>query len=166
MKATLDHLEKVWAENIPNFPFHYEFLDESFRRQYGNEQRTSMLFRYFSVFAIFISCIGLFGLAAFVAENRTKEIGIRKVVGASVFNLTGLMLKDFVKWILFAIIIAVPMAYYAINIWLENFAYRIDVGWMVFAVSGIIALVVALMTVSVHAIRAALANPVESLRYE
>jgi predicted permease len=166
IKSTLAMIEKTFRTYAPNYPFQYDFLDDVFRRQYNNEEETKNLFQYFSALAIFISCIGLFGLAAFTAQRRTKEIGIRKVVGASVFEITGLMLMDFAKWLLIAIIIGVPVSYYVIRMWLRNFAYRTEINWTIFAGASVIVLVIALATVSVHAIKAAIANPTDSLRYE
>jgi putative ABC transport system permease protein len=164
--GTITHLKKTWEEFIPGLPFDFFFLDEHLDRLYSAEQKLSRLFGYFAFLAIFIACLGLFGLAAYAAERRTKEIGIRKVLGATVANVTGLLSKDFVKLVLLANLIAWPVAWYAMNKWLENFAYRIEISWWVFALAGGLALVIALLTVSAQAIRAALANPVESLRYE
>jgi len=163
---SLKLLESEWKTLAPAMPFEYKFLDESFDEQYLAEQRLGKIFLIFSVLTIFIACIGLLGLAAFATEQRTKEIGIRKVLGASVPNLVALLSKDFSKWVLLANLIAWPLAYFAMNEWLENFAYRIDIGWTVFALAGAIAFLIALMTVSIQAIKAALANPIESLRYE
>ena len=133
---------------------------------YLNEQRTSNIATIFSVLAIFIACLGLLGLAAFVTEQRTKEIGIRKSLGASVPEIVILLSKEFTKWVLIANAIAWPLAYFIMNNWLRNFAYRITLTPWVFLVSGILALLIALLTVSIHAIRAATANPILSLRYE
>lgn len=166
VKSTLAMIEKTWKTYVTNYPFQYDFLDDVFRRQYNNEEGTKNLFQYFSILAIFISCIGLFGLAAFTAQRRTKEIGIRKVVGASVFEITGLMLKDFAKWLLVAIIIGVPVSYYAISMWLRNFAYRTEINWTIFVGASVIVFIIALTTVSIHAIKAAVANPTDSLKYE
>jgi putative ABC transport system permease protein len=130
------------------------------------EQRLGKIFLIFSILTIFIACIGLLGLAAFATEQRTKEIGIRKVLGASVPNLVTLLSKDFSKWVLLANLIAWPAAYFAMNEWLQDFAYRVNIGWWVFALAGGLALLIALLTVSSQAIKAALANPVEALRYE
>jgi putative ABC transport system permease protein len=120
----------------------------------------------FSILAIFVACLGLLGLAAFVTEQKTKEIGIRKVLGASVMEVVTLLSKEFIRWVLIANVIAWPLAYYIMNNWLKNFAYRIDMSFWIFLASGVLALLIALLTVSSHAIRAATANPVESLRYE
>ncbi len=161
--ASLTH---VWKKVNPNFPFEYHFLDETYDNLYKQEERTSTLFDYFTVLALALSCLGLLGLAAFVAENRTKEIGVRKVLGASVAGIVGLLSKDFVKLVLLANLFAWPVAYFAMSKWLQDFAYRIDLGWWMFALAGGAALFIALATVSVLAIKAALANPVEALRYE
>ncbi|MGH7598687.1 MAG: ABC transporter permease [bacterium] len=163
---SLKLLESEWKTFAAAMPFEYKFLDESFEEQYAAEQRLGKIFLIFSILTIFIACIGLLGLAAFATEQRTKEIGVRKVLGASVPNLVALLSKDFSKWVLLANLIAWPVAYFAMNKWLQDFAYRIDIGWWVFALAGGLALLIALLTVSTQAIKAALANPVEALRYE
>jgi putative ABC transport system permease protein len=144
----------------------YYFLDENFNELYQAERRTGKIAGAFTVLAVFIAVLGLFGLASFATEQRTKEIGIRKMLGASLAGIVGLLSKDFVRLVLFANLIAWPSAYLAMNKWLQDFAYRIDIGWWVFALAGGMALVIALLTVSTQAIKAALANPVEALRYE
>ncbi|MGH7452210.1 MAG: ABC transporter permease, partial [bacterium] len=159
-------LRSTWSRIIPHQPFEFFFLDEEFNRQYEKDERVGRIFGYAATLAIFIACLGLFGLAAFSAEQRTKEIGVRKVMGASVAGIVGLLSKDFIKLVLIANVVAWPVAYYAMNRWLQNFAYRLDLGWWVFALAGGLALVIALLTVSTQAIKAALANPVEALRYE
>jgi putative ABC transport system permease protein len=164
--GTLAYLEKKWKEFVPNAVFDFSFLDEDLQALYQTEQTTGKLFVVFSAMAIFVACLGLFGLASFTTEQRTKEIGIRKVLGASVGGLVGLLSQDFVKLVLLANIFAWPLAYFAMNKWLQDFAYRIDIGWWIFALAGGMALVIALLTVSFQAIKAALANPVEALRYE
>jgi putative ABC transport system permease protein len=166
IKSTLSEIEKIWTVNMPDTPFQYEFLDDVFRRQYLNEEKIETLFQYFSALAIFISCIGLFGLAAFIAQRRTKEIGVRKIVGASVSDIILLMIRDFAKWLMLAVLIAVPVGWYAMKSWLSNFAYKINISWWMFALSGLIVFTIAVFTVSWQAIRAARTNPVESLRYE
>ncbi len=150
----------------PNYPFNYSFFDEVFDRAYHTEQRMVNIFSSFAILAILIACLGLFGLTAFAVEQRTKEIGIRKVVGASVPGIAILLSKQFTKWVLIANIMACPIAHYAMNKWLQNFAYRINIGWWTFLLAGAMALVIAILTVSYQAIRAATANPVEALRYE
>jgi len=133
---------------------------------YQNEQRTGLLFNIFAGIAIFISCLGLFGLAAYTAQVRTKEIGVRKVLGASVSGIIQLLAKDFVKLVVVAIVIATPIAWYLMNAWLQDFAYKINLGWSVFVIAGLIAIAIALFTISFQSIKAAVANPVKSLRTE
>jgi putative ABC transport system permease protein len=164
--SALGGIEKSWKKVNPNSPFEYSFLDKDFQRNYEKEERTSQLIKYFAIIAIMIACLGLFGLATFTAEQRTKEIGIRKVLGASVFGITSLLSKDFIKLILLSILIASPIAWLAMNKWLENFAYKTDVSWWMFAVTGLLAILIALATISFQAIKAAIANPVKSLRTE
>jgi putative ABC transport system permease protein len=150
----------------PNYPFTYHFLDQAYEQLYRNEQQVNTLINTFGVLAICISCLGLFGLAAFTAERRTKEIGIRKVLGASVSSIVTLLSKDFLQLIVIANVIAWPLAYYALRTWLGNFAYRIPISPWIFGLAGLAALVIALLTVSYQALKAALANPVKSLRTE
>jgi putative ABC transport system permease protein len=133
---------------------------------YNRDERLGRIFGISAGLAILIACVGLFGLAAFMAEQRTKEIGVRKVLGASISSLVVLLSKDFTRFVLLGLLAATPLAYFAMEKWLQNFAYRIDIGWWVFALAGGLALLIALATVSTQAIKAALANPVESLRYE
>ncbi|NIR49132.1 FtsX-like permease family protein [candidate division KSB1 bacterium] len=166
ISSTLGFLKQNVDAFFPGQPFEYYFLDSHFDQLYRSEQRLGEIFKYFAFLAIFIACLGLFGLAAYTAEQRTKEIGIRKVLGASVAGIVGLLSKDFVKMVLIANVIAWPIAWYAMHRWLQNFAYRIDIDWFVFALAGGLALIIALATVSSQAIKAALINPVESLRYE
>lgn len=159
-------IESKWKEYASNEPFEYQFLDENFDNLYRSEQRMGTLFSIFTVLAIVIACLGLFGLAAFTAEQRTKEIGIRKTMGASGFIIARLMSMEFIKYILIAFLVAVFPAYYFISGWLENFAYRININWWVFGISGLVAVVIALLTVSYQAIKAARINPAITLRYE
>ena len=166
LQTTLPRLEKFYRTYNLGIPFEYRFLDEDFQQLYAAENRVSIISQYFAGIAILISCLGLFGLVAFAAERRTKEIGIRKVLGASVSGIVAMLSKDFVKLVLIAIAIASPIAWWAMNKWLEDFAYRIDVEWWIFAVAGVAAVGIALLTVSWQAIRAAVANPVDSLRDE
>lgn len=166
LPATLARIRDVWTSAVPHRPFLYKFLDEDFNRQYQADFRFRKLFTIFSCLAIFIACLGLFGLASYTAEQRTKEIGIRKVLGASVANVVILLSKDFVKLVMIAIIIASPVAWYAMSRWLEDFAYRIELQWWVFALAGITAVIVALLTVSGQSIKVAVTNPVKSLRNE
>jgi putative ABC transport system permease protein len=164
--ASLDHLRAAWKEIAPNKPFEYYFFDEEFDQQYRAEERWAQIVLYATAFAIVIACIGLFGLSALAAAKRTKEIGIRKVLGASVAGITGMLSKDFLKLVLIANVIAWPAAWFAMNKWLENFAYRIETSPWVFVLAGGSAMLIALLTVSFQAIKAAAANPVEALRYE
>jgi putative ABC transport system permease protein len=162
----LKTMESSWNKINPDVPFVYSFLDNDFQKNYAKDQRTSNIVSYFTFIAIFIACLGLFGLSAFSAEQRTREIGIRKVLGASVVNITNLLSKDFVKLVLIAIVIASPLSWWFMNKWLQDFAYRIQISWWMFAVAGMIAIFIALLTVSFQAIKAAIANPVKSLRTE
>ena len=166
LPGTIGYIKSVWNKFTPNFPFKYNFLDSTFDKLYRSEQKTGSVFGYFTFLAIFISCLGLFGLASQMTEMRTKEIGIRKVFGASVSGITLLLSKDFMKWVVVANVIAWPTAYFAMNKWLQNFAYRTSIGIEIFILSGILAFVIALITVSFQSIRAAVADPVNSLRYE
>jgi len=153
-------------EIVPDDPFEYRFLDEVIDNLYKSEQKTSILAKFIAMLAIFISCLGLFGLASFSSEQRIKEIGIRKVLGASIINVIVMLTKDFTKWVLLANILAWPLAWYAMNKWLLNFVYRIDLTIWPFLLAGFLVLIIALLTVSFQAIKAATANPVESLKYE
>jgi putative ABC transport system permease protein len=165
-KSTVESISSIWHKYVGNQAFEYSFFNDDFARLYTSEQRTGSIFSVFSVLAIFIACLGLLGLAAYTAEQRTKEIGIRKVLGASVSEIIFMLTKEFTKWVLIANIIAWPIAYFFMNEWLENFAYRISLSIWVFVLAGISALLIAVLTVSYQAVKAALANPVESLRYE
>ncbi len=163
---TLAFLEGTLRQFDAEQVFEHSFLDENLTHSYSSESKLGEIVRYFSSLAIFIAGLGLLGLAAFTAEQRTKEVGVRKVLGASAFGLVGLLSSEFVKLVLLANLIAWPIAYYTLDLWLQNFAYRIEIEWWLFALAGGLALLIALLTVSTQAIRAALANPVESLRYE
>jgi putative ABC transport system permease protein len=162
----LKQAESTWKSMAPNMPFNYRFLDEAFDQMYRAEQRVGKIALIFSVLAIFIGCLGLFGLAAFVAEQRTKEIGVRKVLGASVNGIVHLLSKDFIKLVFIAFIIAAPIAWWAMNRWLQDFVYRVTVSWWIFLAAAFIAISIALITVSFQAIKAALTNPVKNLRAE
>lgn len=162
----LASLEKVYRSINPGFAFAYQFVDEEYRKMYLSEQVTSRLSVLFAVLAIIISCLGLLGLVMFAAEQRVKEIGIRKVLGASLSQIIGLFAKDFMQLVLIAFLIAGPLGWYAMNSWLRDFAYRISISWWIFGLSGAVALLIALLTVSHQALRAATANPVTSLRSE
>ena len=154
------------APAAPGMPFEYQFLDESFDAMYRQEQRVGKVALTFAILAIIIACLGLFGLATYIAEQRTKEIGIRKVLGASVANIVKMLSTDFVKLVLLAFVIATPIAWWFMSQWLQDYAFRIDLSWWIFAATGIIALIIALFTLSFQAIRAAISNPVESIRTE
>ena len=158
--------ENQYKKYAGDSPFSYTFLDKSFEAQYKSDQRAGTLFNVFAGIAIFISCLGLFGLATYTAQVKTKEIGIRKVLGASVAGIVQLISKDFLKLVIIAVIIATPIAWWAMNKWLQGFEYRVNVSWWVFVLAGVLALLIALVTVSFQAIKAAIANPVKSLRSE
>jgi putative ABC transport system permease protein len=166
VSTALSHLEKTWKRYYPEMPVEYTFLDENFDRLYQAEQRQATLVTSFACLAIFIACLGLFGLSAFAISQRIKEIGIRKVLGADVTTIVTLLSKDFLKLVGVAAILAFPVAWYFMNNWLQDFAYRITMPWWVFIVSGIGAALIALFTISFQAIKAAIANPVNSLRTE
>jgi putative ABC transport system permease protein len=166
VRENIESVRQLWTEFAPQRPFEYTFLDENLQRWYQNEDRVSRLFNIFTILALFIAGLGLFGLAAYAAEVRTKEIGVRKVLGATVVNITGLMSKDFIRLVLVAFAIAIPLGWFAMSRWLENFAYRIEISWWVFALAGGLAMVIALVTVSFQAIKAAMMDPVKSLRSE
>ena len=166
INGTISLLNKEWKKFVPDKPFEYFFLDEDLAKLYRSELKTGEIISSFSVLAIFIACLGLFGLAAFTAERRTKEIGIRKALGATVPGVIFLLSKEFTKWVLIANIIAWPVAYYFMNDWLKDFAYRINIPMWSFVISGCLALTIAWLTIGANAIKAARANPVESLRYE
>jgi putative ABC transport system permease protein len=166
ISKTIADIKRAYGELTPGVPFEYHFFDESFEALYQREQKFEKLFFFFSAFAVFIACLGLFGLASFMAEQRTKEIGIRKMLGASAGNVVLLLSKEFIKWVILANIIAWPVAYFTMNKWLQDFAYRISIGLWIFVVSAALALFIALITVSYQSIKTALADPVKSLRYE
>jgi ABC-type antimicrobial peptide transport system permease subunit len=165
-RKVINNLTSFYKKINPGYALNLQFLDETFRAQYLTEERTLTLAKYFAWLTILISCLGLFGLAAFDTERRTKEIGIRKVLGANTKSLIALLSKDFLKLVVIAIILASPVAYYLMNKWLQDFAYKVDISWWIFIVAGALALLIALLTVSFQAIKAAIANPVKSLRTE
>ena len=144
----------------------FSFLDDRFNNTYQSEQKTGTILGIFAGLTIFVACLGLFGLVTFTAEQRTKEIGVRKVLGATITGIVSLLSKDFLKLVFIAFIIASPVAWFIMNKWLQDFAYRINISWWMFAVAGFIVIIIALLTVSSQAIKAAIANPVESLRTE
>lgn len=166
ISGALDYVKQQWKDVAENIPFDYFFLDDEYNSLYKAETQTGSLFALFTFVSILIIVLGLLGLIAFIANQKTKEIGIRKVLGASIGNILLLLSKKFIAWVLIANIIAIPVAYYFMNKWLQSFAYRVEIGWWVFALSGGIALLIALATVSFQAVKAAIANPVEALRYE
>jgi putative ABC transport system permease protein len=164
--STISFIENVWKKYAGDEEFSYNFLDDNLQKLYGADQRTSEIAGAFSILAIFIACLGLFGLMAYTVEQRTKEISIRKILGATVTGVTFMLSKQFITLVLFSNLIAWPVAYYVTNNWLKDFAYRTNISPWIFLASGAMALVIALLTVCSHAIKAATANPVESLRYE
>ena len=159
-------MKKQWEAFNTGEPFTYAFMDELYNKTYAAEQKTGTILNIFSLLTIFVACLGLFGLATYAAEQRTKEIGVRKVLGASVMQVTQMLSTEFLKLVLIASFIAFPVAWWAMNGWLQSFAYRIEIRWWVFAVAAFAALLIALLTVSLQAIKAAIANPAESLRTE
>ena len=164
--SALAEMKKAWSSVVADFPFKYNFVDEELNKFYKSEQRWSSIVGWAGGISIFLACLGLFGLAALAAINRTKEIGIRKVLGASVTNIINLLSKDFLKLVAIAFIIASPVAWYFMHKWLQDFAYRINIGWIVFVTTGFVVVFIALLTISFQAIKAAIANPVKSLRTE
>lgn len=166
LPQTVGHVGEVWKSLAPHRPFLYSFLDDDFNRQYKGDFMFRRLFTVFSCLAIFIACLGLLGLATYMAQQRTKEIGIRKVLGADIRNIVGLLSKDFIKLVLVAIVIATPISWYAINKWLETFAYRIDIQPWAFILAGVFAVAIAVLTISYQSVKSALANPVSSLKSE
>jgi putative ABC transport system permease protein len=162
----LAQIKNKWKAMAPSQPFDYSFMDEDFNKLYTTEQRTGQIFITFAILAILIACLGLFGLVTYAAEQRTKEIGIRKVLGANVSNIVAMITKDFLKLVLIASVIAFPVAWWAMNKWLQDFAYRINISWWVFVLAGVVAILIALFTISFQSIKAAIANPVKSLRTE
>ena len=163
---TISQIESLWKRMAPGQPFNYQFMDQDFDKQYRGEERVGQIFITFAVISIIIGCLGLFGLSAYTAERRTKEIGVRKVLGASVSSIVGLLSKEFIKLVLIAILFGSPIAWFAMNTWLQDFAYHIDISWWMFGAAGLLSVVIALLTVSFQSIKAALMNPVKSLRSE
>jgi len=164
--ATIKTIKAKYSEFFPGNVFDYYFLDEKFNEQYKDDQLFGKAFSIFAAFAIFIACLGLLGLSLFATTQRTKEIGVRKVLGASVANIVMLLSKDFIRLVLIAFIISAPLAYYIMHAWLQDFAYRINIEWWVFAGAALLSVTIALATISFQAIKAAIANPVKSLRTE
>jgi sporulation protein YlmC with PRC-barrel domain len=166
MQQNIANLKAVFQKIYPDYPFSYGFVDQDLSRLYLGEQRMGELFNIFSVVSIIVSCLGLFGLATFAAQRRIKEIGVRRVLGASASGIVALLAKDFVKLVAAALIVAFPLAWWVMNKWLDNYVYRIHISWWMFAAAGMLALVIAFITVSSQAIKAALMNPVKSLKME
>ncbi len=166
IKDVMARVASIHQKLNPDYPFTYSFLDAEYEELYRSEERTEKLFQYFAMVAIFISCLGLFGLSSFMAEQRTKEIGIRKVFGATVPNILAQLLKDFTKWVVYANLVAWPIGYFAMQHWLNNFAYRTDVDWRAFMIPGLGTLIIAAATVGYKSLKAATADPIDSLRYE
>jgi putative ABC transport system permease protein len=165
-EETLAQIKSVLKKDNPAYPFGYHFVDDQFNEMFQNETLISRLSRIFAGLAILISCLGLFGLAAYTAERRTKEIGIRKVLGAGVSGITGLLSKDFLRLVFISCFLAFPVAWLIMSKWLQGFSYRIEPSWWMFAISGLLAILIALVTISFHTIKAAIANPSKSLRAE
>jgi len=164
--ALLATMKRQWDSYNTDEPFTYTFMDDLFNKTYSAEQKTGTILNIFSVLIILVACLGLFGLVTYTAEQRRKEIGIRKVLGASVSQVSKMLSKEFLKLVLIASLIAFPVAWWAMNKWLQSFAYRVHISWWIFFVAGLTALLIALLTVSFQAIKAAIANPVKSLRTE
>ena len=164
--SKVGQIEAKWKALFPGVPFSYTFMDNDFDKLYHADAQTGQVFITFAVFAILIACLGLFGLVTYAAEQRTKEIGIRKVLGASVTSIVGLLSKDLMKLVLVATVIASPLAWYGMSKWLQSFAYRVDIQWWVFAIAGAAAILIAFVTVSSQSVRAATANPAKSLKSE
>lgn len=166
MQSSIQAIEELWKQFGSNLPFNYNFLDAEFNEMYNSEMRLSKIFTVFAGLAIMIGCLGLFALASFMAEQRTKEIGIRKVLGASINGIVMMLSKQFSKLVLIAFLLAVPLAWWGISSWLESYQYRISIGWELFALSGVVALIIAWITVAYHSIKVAVSNPVDSLKNE
>ncbi len=159
-------ITRVWKEYNPEYPLEYKFLDDTFERMYKSDIRVGKLFNCFALITIFISCLGLFGLVTYTAETKVKEIGVRKVLGASISNIVAMLSKDFLKLVLIATLLAFPIAWWALHRMLESYAYRTNISWWTFAVAGAAVMLIAIATVSFQAVKAALANPAKSLRTE
>jgi putative ABC transport system permease protein len=159
-------MKTKWDSYQTGEPFTYSFLDDLFEKTYATEQKTSTILNIFAVVTIIVACLGLFGLVTYTVEQKTKEIGIRKVLGASVSQVSAMVSKEFIRLVLIACLIAFPLAWYGMHKWLQDFAYRVNISWTVFAIAALVALAIALLTVGFKAIRAGLSNPVKSLRTE
>jgi putative ABC transport system permease protein len=165
-KEAMAFIQSTWKGLFPDQPFEYQFLDDHFKEVYRTDAQITQMVGILAVLAILISCLGLFGLASYSAERRIKEIGVRKVLGASIPNIVNLLSRHFIRLVLIANLIAWPLAWFTVKRWMQDYAYRIEISWWVFVLAGIVALVIALVTVSLLAAKAAMANPVESLRSE
>jgi ABC-type antimicrobial peptide transport system permease subunit len=166
ISSALQSVKKIWERTYPDFVYEYKFLDDKIANFYKQEDQLSQLYKIFAAIAIFLSCLGLYGLAAFMAAQRIKEVGIRKVLGATSANIVYLFSKEFIILITIAFAIATPIAWYYMHQWLQDYAYRINISWWLFAAAGLAAIIIALTTISFQAIKAAIANPVKSLRTE
>ena len=166
LPSSMGQIEKAFNKVLPTSAFDYTFLDQHLETLYRREQRTASVVLVFSCLSILIACLGLFGLAAFTAEQRTKEIGVRKVLGASIGSIVGLLSRDFIGLVLISVLVASPVAWYFMNSWLKDFAYHVDIKWWIFVGAGAVSLLIAFVTVSAQSVRAATVNPVESLRSE
>jgi ABC-type antimicrobial peptide transport system permease subunit len=166
MASSMQSIKKIWEQTFPNNVYEYRFLDDKVASFYKQENQLSQLYKIFAAIAIFLSCLGLYGLASFMAVQRIKEVGIRKVLGATAGNIVYLFSKEFIILISIAFLIATPLAWYFMNKWLQDYAYRINISWWLFAAGGLAAIIIALATISFQAIKAAVANPVKSLRTE
>lgn len=166
MAAAMQSIKKIWQQTFPDYVYEYRFLNDKIASFYQQETQLSQLYKIFAAIAVFLSCLGLYGLASFMAVQRTKEVGVRKVLGATSVSIVYLFSREFVILVAIAFAIATPLAWYFMHLWLQNYAYRINVSWWLFLVGGISAIFIALATVSFQAIKAALANPVKSLRSE
>ena len=164
--TAISSIERIWNDLAPGQPFDYYFMEESFNNTYKSEQRLGRIFIIFTVLSIIIACLGLFGLATFNAEKRTKEIGVRKVMGAGVGQIAYRLTMDFLKLVGVAILVSIPLGWYVMGKWLEDFSYRIEIGWWVFILAALLALIISIVTVSYQSIKAAIVNPVKSLRTE
>jgi ABC-type antimicrobial peptide transport system permease subunit len=166
VREALTGIESVFKKYDPANPFEYRFMDQEYAKKFGNEERLAKLASYFALLAIFISCIGLLGISALVTEQRKKEIGVRKILGASIRQLWGLLSGEFLNLVVISSAIAIPLAYYYMSAWLDKFDYHTNLSWWIFALGGLMAITITILTVSFHTIRAAIANPVEALRNE
>ena len=166
MSSTMQSVKKIWEQTFPDYVYEYKFLDDKIASFYKQENQLSQLYKIFAAIAIFLSCLGLYGLASFMAVQRIKEVGIRKVLGATAGNIVYLFSKEFVILIAIAFVIATPIAWYYMHQWLQDYAYRINISWWLFAAGGLVAIIIALATISFQVIKVAIANRVKSLRTE